>query len=195
VLIVGGKNSAVEGAIRLYRVGAEVTVCYRRAALDPDRVKYWLMPEIEWLIEKGRIGFMGSVEVRGIGADGSVEFDATEEEIPHPPAARAPSPQRGEGGEFDDVLLMTGYLQDKTLFEQIGVELVCDEHRPRFDKQTMETGVAGVYVAGTACGGSQRRARVFIETSHVHAERIVSALAGGTGPTASGGEFTELEEN
>src|SRR5690606_11384837 len=31
VVIVGGKNSAVEAAIRLHRVGADVTISYRQA--------------------------------------------------------------------------------------------------------------------------------------------------------------------
>ncbi len=41
VLIVGGRNSAVESALRLYHAGADVAVSYRGAAF-PDRVKYWL---------------------------------------------------------------------------------------------------------------------------------------------------------
>ncbi|TVS08959.1 MAG: hypothetical protein EA423_00685, partial [Phycisphaerales bacterium] len=57
VLIVGGKNSAVEAAIRLYRVGAKVALSYRQSRFDPERIKYWLLPELEWLIEKGRIVF------------------------------------------------------------------------------------------------------------------------------------------
>ena len=190
VLIVGGKNSAVEAAIRLYRVGAHVTLCYRRAALDPDRVKYWLMPEIEWLIEKGKIGFIGSTEVRSIGADGVVGFADSEEE-----PRRSRSGLVDESSRFDDVLLLTGYMQDKSLFEEIGVELVCDEQRPCMNRDTMETNVPSVYVAGTACGGTQKRAKVFIETSHVHAERIAAALTGSAGPSAAGDEFEELEES
>eukprot|EP00913_Durusdinium_trenchii_P005920 g5532.t1 len=67
VLIVGGKNSAVEAAIRLHRVGARVTMSYRGERLDPERIKYWLTPEIEWLIGKGKIGFIPESEVESIG--------------------------------------------------------------------------------------------------------------------------------
>ena len=42
----------------------------------------------------------------------------------------------------------------------------------------METNVPGVYVAGTAVGGTQEKYTVFIENCHVHVERIVAALTG-----------------
>lgn len=177
VLIVGGKNSAVEAAIRLYRVGARVTVSYRGARFDPERIKYWLTPEIEWLIEKGRIGFIPQSEVVSIGErsvrlrDGNGEREA--------PA--------------DRVLLLTGYEQDATLFERAGIELVGEEGRPKFDRATMETNVPGLFVVGTATGGTQRRTKVFIETSHVHAERIAAAITGrgGGGADEAYGAFEE----
>src|ERR1051326_5390953 len=46
VVIVGGKNSAVEQALACYRAGARVTLVYRGAALKPS-VKYWLKPDLE----------------------------------------------------------------------------------------------------------------------------------------------------
>ncbi|MBK7405872.1 MAG: NAD(P)-binding domain-containing protein [Phycisphaerales bacterium] len=167
VVIVGGRNSAVEAAIRLYRVGAQVTLCQRKAELERDRIKYWLLPELEWLIEKGKISFHAGTGVREIGST-SVVMD------------------RAGAGRFevaaDAVLLLTGYVQDTRLFDMLGIDLVGAERRPRFDHDTMETNAPGVYVAGTAVGGSQARARVFIENSHEHVERIVAAIAGRRAP-------------
>ncbi len=165
VLIVGGKNSAVEAAVRLYRAGAHVTLAYRRDKFDADRVKYWLLPELEWLIEKQRIGFVPGVVPTRI-EPGRVTLES------------ASTQKRTQHIDADMVLLLTGYVQDASLFEQLGVELVGDERRPHYDHDTMETNVPSLYVAGTACGGSQRRARVFIENSHVHCERITAALTG-----------------
>lgn len=160
VVIVGGKNSAAEAAIRLYRAGADVTMCYRGDEFDAGRIKYWVLPELLWLIEKGRIALKTSVNVVRVGED-SVTLDT------------------GESVVADDVLMLTGYVQDKGLFEQLGVELTCDEiERPVLDRTTMRSSVPGVYVAGTACGGSQNRARVFIENSHAHVDRICRAVAG-----------------
>ncbi|MFG0241994.1 MAG: NAD(P)-binding domain-containing protein [Phycisphaerales bacterium JB054] len=165
VVIVGGRNSAVEAAIRLYRVGAQVTLCQRRTELERDRIKYWLLPELEWLIKKDQIGLHAGVGVREISASAVVV-----------------GPVEG-GGEAvsvpaDAVLLLTGYDQDPELFGMLGVELEGDERRPRFARETMETNVPGVFVAGTATGGSQQRSKVFIENSHEHVERIVRAIAG-----------------
>ena len=165
VLIVGGKNSAVEAAVRLYRAGAHVTIAYRREDFDSERIKYWLLPELKWLIEKQRIGFIPSVEPTRI-EPGRVTLASTRD------------PSHTQHIETDMTLLLTGYVQDASLFEQLGVELVGDERRPHYDHDTQQTNVPGLYVAGTACGGSQHRARVFIENSHVHCERIVAAITG-----------------
>src|ERR1039458_929191 len=55
LLVVGGKNSAVEAALRCHHAGANVSISYRREKLDPASIKYWLLPEINGLIETGRI--------------------------------------------------------------------------------------------------------------------------------------------
>lgn len=162
VVIVGGRNSAVEAAIRLHRAGAWVTMCQRKAELERERIKYWLLPELEWLIEKGMIGFSPSGEVREITGEAVVvERAGTRAELP-----------------ADFVLLLTGYVQDPRLFEMLGLELFGPERRPRLDTGTMESSVPGVYVAGTAVAGTQERTRVFIENSHEHVARIVRAITG-----------------
>ena len=63
-----------------------------------------------------------------------------------------------------------------------------------FDHKTMETNVPGLYVAGTATAGTQRRTKVFIETSHVHASRIARAVTG-RGPVGEAEAYGELEES
>lgn len=165
VLIVGGKNSAVEGALRCWRAGARVTLSYRGAALDPKRVKYWLLPEIEWLISKSKIGWLPGtvpVEIRSGSARVRALDGGAESEVP-----------------VDFVLLLTGYQQDPTLFEQLGVDLTGAGRVPRHSHGTMETNVPGVFVAGTASAGTQvGGVKVFIENSHEHAEKIVAAITG-----------------
>lgn len=64
------------------------------------------------------------------------------------------------------------------LFRQAGVKLIGREERPVFDPSTMETNVPGIYVAGTASGGTQYKFELFIETSHKHVVRIIETLAG-----------------
>ena len=168
VLIVGGKNSAVEAAIRLHRVGARVTISYRGAEFS-DRVKYWLRPELLWLIKKDAIGFLPRTVVREIEPDRVVLEELGE----------GGGPGRTFDETPDDVLLLTGYEQDATLFERAGVELEGQNRAPVHSRRTMETNVPGLFVAGTAAAGTQvGGVKVFIETSHVHVRRIVTALTG-----------------
>lgn len=183
VLIVGGKNSAVEAALRLHRLGVQVAISYRGREFDAKRVKYWLRPELEWLIERQRIGFYPCTMVKAIHAD-RVEL----------------APVEGNGGAAarevaaDAVLALTGYVQDSTLMEQLGVTLKGDERAPSHDLDTMQTNVAGVYVAGTAAAGSQSRARLFIENSHVHVRRITRSIAEVDPPWPASRDFGALEQ-
>lgn len=159
VLIVGGQNSAVEAAIRCYRVGAShVTLSYRGLDFDDRRIKFWLLPEIRSLVRDARITFLPQTTVREIRSD-RVLLD---------PAGEV---------EADAVLLLTGYEQDATLYENAGVQLEGAGRCPQFDPDTMETNVPGLYIAGTGVAGTQLGGvKEFIETSHVHVARILAAL-------------------
>lgn len=167
VLIIGGKNSAVEAAIRCYHVGAEITVSYRKAEFPP-RVKYWLLPEMDMLLRTGRVqAHFETVPLRITPTDVTLEHTGTGETF---------------GVEADHVLLMIGYEADMTLFRMLGVTLTGENEAPVHDEATMETDVPGVYVAGTATVGTQPRFMVYIENSHIHGERIVSHIRGEAPP-------------
>jgi len=181
VLIVGGRNSAAEAAIRLYRAGAHVAISYRRPAFDSKRVKYWLRPELEWLISKMRIQFFPETLVRRI--DTEVEL------------VRASDCAPAGSIEADHILILTGYVQDCELFEQLGIEVEGEERAPVFNPMTMETSVPGVFIAGTAASGSPARTTLFIENTHIHIARIVRAMTGAELPWPSGDEYSALAES
>ena len=54
VTIVGGRNSAVEAALDLFRHGALVTLIHRGEQLS-EGVKYWILPDIQNRINAGEI--------------------------------------------------------------------------------------------------------------------------------------------
>jgi thioredoxin reductase (NADPH) len=160
LLIVGGRNSAVEAAVRCHRAGAEVTISYRGADFDPKVVKFWLLPEVRALIRDGLVRYLPRTSVREIRR-GTVLLD----------------PPREIDADF--VLLMTGYRQDPGMFEMLGVALEGPGRCPAHDPETMETSVPGVFVAGTAVAGTPpRKVAVIVETCHVHVPRIVAAIQG-----------------
>ncbi len=72
------------------------------------------------------------------------------------------------------MLFCTGFVADMSLFEQLGIRLNGPGKVPEFSPETMETNLPGVYVAGTAAGGTQTQYKLFIETSHVDVEKIAA---------------------
>lgn len=169
LLIVGGRNSAVEAALRCHYAGARVTISYRRPQFDSTSIKYWLWPEMNGLIQSGKL---------------KAHFNSTLKEI-HPGGAVL---QGSDGKEInvsaDFVLILIGYEADMTLVRMAGVELKDAGQVPVFDPATMQTNVPGVYVAGTAVAGTQGKYQVFIENCHVHTDRILASLTGKTPPAA-----------
>ncbi len=167
LLVVGGKNSAVEAALRCHRAGAQVAISYRGERFPEKSVKYWLLPEIESFVKQGHIEFLPRTVPVAIGAT-TVSLsrldEAADSNLLQVPA--------------DFVLLLVGYRADTTLFEMAGVTREGENRGPRHDPATMETDVPGVYVAGTAAAGTQHQFKLFIENSHVHVDRILSHLTG-----------------
>ena len=170
LLIVGGKNSAVESALRCHHAGAHVSISYRRDELPTKNIKYWLTPEITGLIDSKRITFHNSTVVTHITPS-------------HVTLARCTSDFKPcEGATIDlpsdFVLAQIGFEQDTRLFEIAGLDLEGSCRAPVFDPRTMESSVGGIYVAGTAVGGTQDKYSVFLENCHVHVDRIVAHLTG-----------------
>lgn len=170
LLIVGGRNSAAEAALRCHRAGADVTISYRGENFEDNGIKYWLLPELNSLVRKEQIAFHPRTVPTAIEAGGTtlrrVEGDGKN--------------ANGEAYDVDSdfVLLLTGYKQDKSLFEMAGVTLNGENRSPRHDPATMECDAPGVFVAGTAAAGTQEKFKLFIENCHRHVHRIATAIAG-----------------
>jgi thioredoxin reductase (NADPH) len=159
VVIVGGKNSAAEAALELFRAGAHVTLVHRRAALG-ESIKYWVKPDIENRIKQGSIAARFETRVLAITPTHvAVEHAGVREEIP-----------------ADRVFLLTGYHPDVDLMRRAGVQ--CDEVTlaPQYDAETFETNVPNLFVAGGAVAG-RNTGTIFIENGRFHGEKIIRLLA------------------
>jgi len=164
VVVIGGKNSAIEAAIELYRAGARVTLVYRRTELRPT-VKYWLKPDIENRIKAREIAAHFGAEVLSIDARAVTIRDAQGREE-HLPA--------------DRVYALTGYHPDFDLFRRIGITLDEETGRPHIDPETLQTDVPDVYLAGSITAG-RATSEIFIENGRFDGERIFGA-AGSRNP-------------
>jgi len=156
VVIVGGKNSAVEHALNCYRAGARVTLVYRGAALKPS-VKYWLKPDLENRIKAGEISARWNAVATAIDRDSVIVRED----------------DRGSESKLrvDRVFLLTGYHPDFELFRSIGITLAPDSGRPTLDPDTLESNVPGVHLAGSVTGGRQI-SEIFIENGRYDGEKI-----------------------
>jgi bacillithiol disulfide reductase len=158
VVIVGGKNSAAEAALDLFRAGAQVTLVHRRAALG-DSIKYWVKPDIENRLKEGSI---------------AASFETRVVEI-RPTTVLVERGGRTEEIDADAVFLLTGYGSDTTLLRSAGVDIDPETCGPVFDARTFETNVPGLYVAGAVVAGVQS-GKIFIENGRFHGEQVIAAI-------------------
>ena len=158
VVVVGGKNSAAEAALELFRAGVHVTLVHRRATLG-DSIKYWVRPDIENRIKEGSITGRFNTRV--------VEITPTHVVVEH----------EGERTEIpaEGVFLLTGYHPDVTLMRQAGIE--CDDETlaPAMNGETFETNVPGLFLAG-GCVAGRNTGSIFIENGRFHGERIIKVI-------------------
>lgn len=157
VAVIGGRNSAVETALDLYRHGAAVTLIHRRPTLG-DSVKYWVRPDIENRIKNGEITALFSSVVEEITPSvlhvRSVDDDA----------------RRSIAADF--VLAMIGHRPDEALLRSAGVEMHPRTLVPSYDPETFETNVGGLYVAGSVACGCETW-NIFIENGRAHAQPVI----------------------
>lgn len=159
VVIVGGKNSACEAALELYRTGAHVTLVHRGPALG-ESVKYWVRPDMENRIKDGSVTAHFNTRVVAITPRAVVvETDTVQHEI-----------------AADGVLLLTGYHADPEFLRGAGIDLDPETLAPRYDPLTFETNVPNLFVAGGQVAGT-RTGTVFIENGRLHGEQVGRVLA------------------
>jgi thioredoxin reductase (NADPH) len=159
VAIVGGKNSAVEAALELYRAGAQVTLVHRGPGIG-ESVKYWVKPDIENRIREGSIAARFDTRVREIHpTELVVETGGSESRLP-----------------VDDVLLLTGYQADHDFLRRAGVAINAETNIPKHDPQTFETNVRNLFIAGGQLAG-KRTGTVFIENGRFHGARVAEVIA------------------
>lgn len=158
VAVIGGKNSASEAALDLYRHGARVTLLVRAAAIS-DRVKYWIKPDLENRIRAGAI--------RGIFSARIVEITPESVSVE---TAQGPEMIRAEA-----VFPLVGYEPDFELFERCGIRVEGPQRVPAHDPATLESNVPNLYLAGAILGGTEI-GRIFIENSRHHAVWIARAI-------------------
>ena len=165
VVIVGGKNSAAEAALELFRAGAHVTLVHRHAVLG-ESIKYWVKPDIENRIKEGSVAARFNtcvVEIR----PGVVVVESV---------AGGRQASGREEIAADAVFLLTGYHPDVDLMRRAGVQVNDETLEPAMSQETFETNVPNLFIAGGAIAG-KKTGNIFIENGRFHGQKIIDVLA------------------
>lgn len=159
ILVIGAANSACDVALETYQKGAQVTMAVREPEIYSG-VKYWIKPNVDNRIKEGSIKAYFNTKVKAIYPD-KVELE-------------------GPDGLFtienDFVFAMTGYHPNYDLLGKLGLNCETDEFElPFHEKDTLESNLSNVYLAGVVCAGKQT-SKLFIENTRDHGEIIVSQI-------------------
>ncbi len=159
-VVIGGKNSAAEAALQLFRAGARVTVVYRGGEFPPT-VKYWLRPDLENRIKAGEIeARLGATVTDITPCDvGIIRADGAAERV-----------------RADRVYALTGFHPDFDLFRRIGIAFDEATGKPQINPDTLETNVPRVYLTGSLTAG-RKLSDVFIENGRFDGEKIFGDAA------------------
>lgn len=159
IVVVGGKNSSVDATIELVKAGARVTVIYRGKEYSPS-IKPWILPEFDSLVRNGVVKMEFEAELKEIESD-KVSY------IKH-------GKEYSIKNEF--VFAMIGYHPDHSFLAQMGIEMDQDTGRPRYNEETMESNIDGIYIAGVLAAGNNAN-EIFIENGRFHGEKIALSIA------------------
>ena len=159
VTVIGAKNSAAIAALEVYRAGGRVTLIYRDVELS-DRIKYWILPDIQNRVKNGEIKAYAETSVLAI----------TEDTI------RVATPDGEQVLKNDFVLAMTGYSPDLAFLRRCGITLEPETQKPRTNAETLESERPGVYLAGVIVAGMHTN-EIFIENGRFHGIAIADDVA------------------
>jgi thioredoxin reductase (NADPH) len=165
VAVIGGKNSAVEAALDLWRNGARVTLLVRGPNLGKT-IKYWVKPDIENRIKAEQIHAIFNAHIKEIVRDGIVLQNG------HPANLRASSVRMVPAKQ---VFALTGYHPDYEFIQSLGVKLDEESRKPDLNANTLESNVKGLYLAGVVIGG-KHTSEIFIENGRFHGKQIVEHI-------------------
>lgn len=157
VAIIGGSNSAIDAALELERVGANVTVVYRGDHYSSS-IKPWVRPGFESKVAKGNIDMLFGSKVIAIENNDII----------------VQGPEGDTRISNDFVLALTGFHPDRNFLTLTGITME-EEGYPTFQPETMETNVPGIYLAGVVASRHEAN-EIFIESGRYHGRKIAEHI-------------------
>ncbi len=158
VTVIGGRNSAVEAALDLFRHGARVTLVHRGSKLS-DGVKYWILPDIENRIRSG--------EIRALFETTVIRF--------RDDAVTLLTPEGEREVKSSMAYVLIGFRPDTHHLRRFGISINPETLAPEHSPETFETNIPGLFVAGSVVAGRFNN-KIFVENGRLHGKVIVNAI-------------------
>ncbi len=158
VVVVGGRNSAVEAALDLFRHGVQVTLVHRGEELS-EGVKYWILPD-----------FLNRVKGKEIQAF----FSSSVVEIKKG-CIVLQTPSGIVEQENDATYVLIGFRPDVHHLRRFGIGIDPESLAPVHEESTFETNIPGLYVAGSVVAGKNNN-KIFVENGRLHGKSIVKSI-------------------
>jgi thioredoxin reductase (NADPH) len=156
-LTIGGGNSAAEVAMSLSRAGAKSRLALIEPSFDACNLRPFVLRELLILVEEQKI---------------EVFFETEATEItPTEVCLKSRSDGSSQSIPNDFVFILIGQNPDIPFLEAAGVTIDPKDDRPVYDPETFETGVTGLYVAGSIARDQH------IVNGRPNAVRIVKQIA------------------
>jgi heterodisulfide reductase subunit A-like polyferredoxin len=175
VVVVGGGNTAIDAARCARRLGAAVTIDYRRSRAEMPAYAFEVAEAeaegIELALLTNPVRILGDTQVTGL------ELLRMELGAPDASGRRRPVPVEGSSYclDADTVILAIGQVPDLAFLPDDCA--VTRQGNLAYDPETLETGRAGVFAAGDAATGP-RSAIEAVAMGHRAAESIHRFLSG-----------------
>jgi thioredoxin reductase (NADPH) len=124
-----------------------------------ERVKYWVVPDIENRVKAGEIKALFNSKVQEI-RPGSILVETPEgvSEVPN-----------------DFTFILTGFLPETDQLRQYGITVNPETLVPSLDPKTLESNLPGLYLAGSTIAGRNSN-QVFVENGRAHGSLIVASI-------------------
>ena len=158
VTVIGGKNSAIEAAIDLYRNGAHVTLVHRGETVL-EGIKPSLLLDMRNLLKKGHINFYSNSTIASMD-EKTISIN---------------SPEGTVIIQNDYVFSLIGYQPNISMLQSIGIQTDSSTLVPFFNSETYESNVENVFLSGVVTSGITNR--VYIEDGRFHGLKIAEEIA------------------
>ncbi|MGE6503414.1 YpdA family putative bacillithiol disulfide reductase [Bacillus wiedmannii] len=158
VVVIGTGHSGLEAIIDLLTVDAKVTLIHRGSNLSYTP-KRWMLASVRKAIDEGKI---------------TAYFNSNIQEVKEN-TVTINTPDGAKHIKNDFVLKLIGFQPNYVPLQSLGVEFDEVTNIPKYNKDSFETNIQGIYCCGVLAGGSDVNT-ITISDGRFHGKKIIQSI-------------------